>query len=264
MLTCVLLGLLAQAQGPVTIAMPGLNLAGVDTALGEAWSERFATVLARDPGLKVTTRRDIEQLLGLERQKALLGCSEGSSTCLAELAGGLGVDALLSGGLAKAGTGYIVTLRVLRASDGSEVASASERMKNEDEVSEWLDAAAPRLAERIRVAFGRSPPAPPGHPERWIPGIAGAALLLTGAGLEIGARADEANLAAGAIPVAEFARVVDRGRTIEAAGWILVGVGGAGLATSLVWALVAGPDSSQVAVIPVAGGAVVGLSGALP
>lgn len=264
MLTCVLMGLLAQAQGPVKIAMPGLNLAGVETGLGEAWSERFATVLARDAGLKVTTRRDIEQLLGLERQKALLGCSEGSSTCLAELAGGLGVDALLSGSLAKAGTGYIVTLRVLRASDGSEVASTSERMKNEDEVSEWLDAEAPRLAERIRVAFGRKTAAPQTHLERWIPGIAGAALLLGGVGLEVGARADAGSLAAGAIPIAEFGRVVERGRTMEAAGWVLVGVGGAGLATSIVWALVAGPGSPQVAVFPVTGGAVVGLSGALP
>ncbi len=77
----------------------------------------------------MTTKRDIEQILGLERQKALLGCSEGSTTCLAELSGALGVDAVFSGSLAKTGSSYTVTIRVVRAKDGAEVASISERLK---------------------------------------------------------------------------------------------------------------------------------------
>jgi hypothetical protein len=36
-------------------------------------------------------------LLGLERQKQMLGCAEDSSNCLAELAGALGARFVLNG-----------------------------------------------------------------------------------------------------------------------------------------------------------------------
>lgn len=265
MVLVVVAALLAQTEAPVKLAVPGLSLAGVDAKLGEAWVERFATLLGTSPDLHVTTRRDIEQALGFERQKQLLGCADDSTSCLAELAGGLGVDALLSGSLAKAGSGYLVTLRVLRARDGAEVASASERLKDEDAVSEWFEDEAPRLAERIAVAFGRAKPAPrASHPERWIPGIVGGALVLGGAGLQLAARVDGGNLTAGSVPLDQVSAVVARGQTMETTSWVLIGAGAAGVAASVAWSLLAGTDGPQVAVVPIGGGAVVTLGGVLP
>src|SRR3954464_15436468 len=95
--------------------------------------------LTREGGFKVTTKNDVAQVLGIERQKQLLGCGDAQSSCLAELAGALGVDGILSGSLARIGSGFTVTLRVLRATDGSELATASVRVKNEEELQDWLD-----------------------------------------------------------------------------------------------------------------------------
>lgn len=255
---------LAQAQPAVKIAVPGLSVSGLEARLGEAYVERFATLLARDPGLSVTTKRDIEQLLGMERQKQLLGCSENSSSCLAELAGGLGVDAVLSGSLARTGSSFTVTMRVVRAADGSEVASSSERLKNEDALSEWLEAEAPRLAERIRLAFGRkAPPAGSAHVERWIPGLVGAALVVTGAGLQLGARLDAERLRTGGVELGKTADVLATGKTLEATSWALIAVGAAGIAASVIWG-VAGARETRVAVMPITGGAFVSVSGVFP
>ncbi len=262
MLTAVMVLCLAQAA-PVKIAVPGLSLSGIETRLGEAYVERFATLLGRDPGLRVTTKRDIEQMLGLERQRQLLGCTENSLACIAELAGGLGVEAVLSGSLAKTGSSYTVTLRVLRTNDGSEIASASERLKNEDALSDWLEAEAPRLAEKIGRAFGRSTKVASPHVERWIPALVGGGLLLAGGGMQLGARLDAQRLEDGVVPLAETQQVMAGGKTLETASWVLMGVGAAGIAASVTWALVGGTEP-RVAVVPMQGGAFVSVGGVLP
>lgn len=263
MLLAVLLLCAGQVQAPVKMAVPGLSLSGVELKLGEAWVERFATLLGRDPRLKVTTRRDIEMVLGLERQKQLLGCAEGSSSCLAELAGGLGVDAVLSGSLAKAGNSYIVTMRVVRAGDGAEVASISERLKNEDALIEWLEAQAPRLADQVAAAYGRAAPVKEVHFERWIPAMLGVGCLVAGVGMQVGARGDARSLTLGTVPLADTQAVLERGRAVEAGSWVLFGVGAAAIAASVVWVAV-GSAPAKVAVVPIEGGAVFSLAGTLP
>ena len=50
-------------------------------------------------------------MLGLERQKQLLGCSEDS--CLAEMAGGLGVDYVLVGSLGKIGAVLQLNMKII-------------------------------------------------------------------------------------------------------------------------------------------------------
>ena len=51
----------------------------------------------------VTSSKDVQAIVGLDRQKQLLGC--GTQSCSAELAGALSVDAPLFGSVAKAGSG---------------------------------------------------------------------------------------------------------------------------------------------------------------
>lgn len=265
MLTAAMVVLLAQAPAPVKVAVPGLGLSGIEARLGEAWVERFATLLGRDTRLKVTTRRDIETVLGLERQKQLLGCSEeSSSACLAELAGGLGVDTVLSGSIVKSDSGYIVTVRVIRAKDGAEVAAASERFKTEGALVDWLEAEAARLAERVATAFGHLPAVvEPPHVERWVPAMLGAGCIAAGVALQIGARSDAASLDAGTVPVDQTAEVLQRGKTVEALSWVSLTVGVAAVAASVTWVAV-GSSRATVAVVPTSGGAVLSLSGALP
>ena len=46
-----------------------------------------------------------------------------------------------------------MTLRVLRASNGSELATASTRVKTEEELQDWLDAQAGPIADGVRAAL---------------------------------------------------------------------------------------------------------------
>src|SRR4051794_4567099 len=108
MLSALLAAALLQAA-PIRVAAPGFATVGIAPELANVYVERFATVLASTGTVKVTTSRDIAQVIGLERQRQLLGCADETS-CLAELAGGLGVDAVLSGSLARTGSYITVTL----------------------------------------------------------------------------------------------------------------------------------------------------------
>ncbi len=261
--TLVLLFALAQSQEPVKLAVPGLTCVGVDAALGDVYLERFVTVLARTGGLKITTRRDIEHVLGLERQKELLGCSDGTNACLAELAGGLGVDGMITGSLAKAGSAYIVTIRIIRASGGAEVVSTTERLKDEDALGEWLDAEAQRLGARILAAFGRAP-AVGATSARWprlIPGIVGLGAIAGGGGLLSIAGGKNAQLSRGTIAYAQIDAAIADGRIAEVGGWVLIGVGAAAVAASAIWFAVGGSSQTTVGLAPVEQGGLLVVGG---
>jgi hypothetical protein len=265
MLTAVLVVMLAQSQEPLKLAAPGLSCVGFESALGDVYLEHFVTVLGRTEEIKITTRRDIQEVLGLERQKQLVGCMDDGSSCLAELAGGLGVDGLISGSLAKTGSGYTVTLRILRSRDGAAIASASERLKDEDALGEWLEAEAPRMAVKILAAFGRVQKPKRNSWVPWVPGIAGAACAI-GGGVSLGVSSIKAgSLDRGEVAVSGIQSTIDTGRTLQNAGWGLVGVGAAGIVTSVIWVIASGSGSSNaVSIVPVEQGAIVGFGGTFP
>ena len=99
----VLLSLAAHAAGPVPkLAAPGLNGVGLDAAFAGFAGEHLAQQL-REAGLEVVTGSEIGAVLGIERQKQLLGCSAGAS-CMTELANALGADGVVLGDLAQVGS----------------------------------------------------------------------------------------------------------------------------------------------------------------
>src|SRR4051794_13436933 len=101
----------ALAAEPIKLAAPQLQAAGVEPAKAQFFSDYLAQQLA-GTGLRVTTRAEIAAVLGVERQRQLLACSDGSE-CFAELAGALGVDAVVTGSVAKTEGGkYALTVKV--------------------------------------------------------------------------------------------------------------------------------------------------------
>ena len=52
---------------------------------------------------QVISQQDIATMLGLERQKQLMGCADDSTSCLAELSGALGARFVMSGTLTRLG-----------------------------------------------------------------------------------------------------------------------------------------------------------------
>ena len=97
----------------IKVAATRLNAVDASAERADFYTEFLADRLA-DQGVEVTSPREVAALLGLERERALLGCDEASS-CITELAGALGVDALMLGDVAKLATGFQVNVKVLSA-----------------------------------------------------------------------------------------------------------------------------------------------------
>ncbi len=105
-----LLALLAAAP-PKLAVMPISPGEGVPPATAAAVTEALAAEVRRRSGAEVITQREIESVLSLEAQKAMLGCD--TRACMAELGGALGVERLVAGTLARLGESWLVHLEVV-------------------------------------------------------------------------------------------------------------------------------------------------------
>lgn len=137
----------APAQSTIKLAAPGLAYVNIDNANGEFYLDYFAKQIELR-GIRVTTNKEISALVGFERQRQLLSCNEGSS-CLAELAGALGVDGIITGSLAKVGKNYVLNIKVVD-NEARSLAVYSERAKNEDALLDMLSNVALRLATQLK------------------------------------------------------------------------------------------------------------------
>lgn len=93
-----------QAQGkPKLIVLDLTPGGGVEPAVAAAISESIAAEVSKRAYFETTSQKDVSTLLGVERQRQLLGCSEEATSCMAEMAGAVGARFVLSGSLAKLG-----------------------------------------------------------------------------------------------------------------------------------------------------------------
>ena len=81
------------------------------------------SLLDRVGGLTTVGQADINAMLGLERQKDLLGCT--STSCAAEIGGALGAELFLYGEVGKLGSSYGINLTVVRTSASAVAARVS-------------------------------------------------------------------------------------------------------------------------------------------
>lgn len=260
-------------ERPTTIALPELRTFNMDPKLESFFVEHLALQLKLQ-GLQVVTRRELETLLGIERQKQLLGCSDKESGgCMAELADALGADGAVLGDMARIGNTFQVNLKIVAGRDGRTLAAFSEAANSQDAMLEVLTRAARELAEPTFRNLGRAPPAnvsvvagPPNlRRVAWAPLAIG--VLFAGAGaVGLGLAANTAGDLRAGKPVTDTdgRAAVARGQLQETLGTIGLGVGAAALALGAVF-LFFGPRA-PVSVAPSAsasGGSLV-ISGSLP
>ncbi|MDP1822416.1 MAG: hypothetical protein Q8L48_04215 [Archangium sp.] len=243
------MALLILCAGPVKLAASGFAVNGEDTARASVWLERFAEVLRRDKRVEVTTTADLAQLIGLERQKQMLGCEPDATSCLAELANALGTDGVLVGSIIRTGDSFLVVVKVIRQKTGGVWWSASGRMTGEGALLDWLDAQA-------AVAVNAMLPPPPVPVGPLV--VGGLGIVALGVGATLVALSNTVALEAVRTAPDEpaLAKALDAGRTQGTAGVIVLGVGGAALATSIVWLIARGEPAATVALSPVPGGGV--------
>jgi hypothetical protein len=141
---------------PLKLATVGFSQVGLSDAQAAFYAEHFSTKLSEDPSVRVTTPKDMAALLGIEKQKQLLGCSDQSSSCMAELAGALGADGLITGQVAKVGKRFQLNLKVL-AGDGSRMlfVHSSKLLASEEDLVEELNSVASDTIRRVREQLGQ-------------------------------------------------------------------------------------------------------------
>lgn len=259
-----LLVMLVLAAGPVKVASVGLSPAGdVSVETAEFVSEHFAARLGAAPGLEVTTRKAIETLLGLERQRQLLGCADDSTSCMTELAGALGADVVLVGELARLDRSLQVNLRVMEAGTARVLHAASVRGDTQEELLDRLDGAAGEMAAALRAHFGLA------QPTRWQPwvmfgaGVAGAAVGAVFLGRAAQAWGTLNAPATPAVGPSDAAALAQQGALSQGLGIALLSVGALAMAGGLAWYAL-GDSGPAVAVGLSPGGAVVTLGWSLP
>lgn len=120
------------------IALLPLNaLGGVSKETVHLLGDALAGELRRRPGISVLTQEDVGALLGVEKTRQMLGCTD--SGCMADLGGALGADRVIHGSMGRVGESLVVNLSALDPAKARTTASVSERLRGAGEEA-FLDA----------------------------------------------------------------------------------------------------------------------------
>jgi hypothetical protein len=266
-----LLALVLSAPG-ITLAAPDFNTANVSAETARFCAEHLATELTAR-GVRVITSREISSVLGMERQRQLLGCSDSSTSCLTELSDALGADGLLLGDLGRVGKRFQLNVRVVRAGGDGVITSLSVPIASEDDLLPELTKAAGRLAGDLKAALHPTSKTAPVEVSRSVhrwplwPTVLAGVFLATGVTLHLVANAQFQSLTVvGDVPLnaMQANTAHDVGVVTRDLGWVGYGlaVASVGVATFL---MVRGePVAVQPVVAVGAQGGLVGVSGVFP
>lgn len=178
------------------LATVGFTQVGMTDAEASFYADHLSTQmrLVDEQNIRVTTPADMAALLGIEKQKQLLGCADESSSCMAELAGALGADGFVMGQIARVGQSFQLNVKIL-APEGTKTLflHSSKLLQSQEEIIEELNGIAVRAVARLRdqlpAAAGETAPgvtgsgveARPRSKLKLIPAAVGGVALVVGA-----------------------------------------------------------------------------------
>jgi hypothetical protein len=221
---------LVLAAGPMKVVAPTFSAAGVADDKVRYFTSHFASGL-RDRGISVITADEIGTLLGVERQRQLLGCADGASECLAELSNALGADATARGTVAFIGGEYAVNVTVL-SNAGKVLAQYDTRGRDERGVLDALEEAAAKIAETLNTS-GQKPSR--FHARSVVPFVLGTLVAIAG-GAMLGQAVswhDQLN-GTGTFGPGQGQLAAMQGPGLYALGWVALGVGLAAMVLGIV------------------------------
>jgi hypothetical protein len=241
------------APPPRTIASLQWTTVDVKPELANFYAEHLATAL-RDDGFKVITSAEISTLIGAERQAQLLGCSDASRSCMAELANALGAELTLLGSVAKLDETYRLHLKLLRSETGAVVNEVEVEAKKSSELLDALNRAGHRLTEPLRQT---GEPGPTLRSRSWISFTGSAALLGVGAFFLFMTWGQYMTVQSDLTMPSDAAtqKVKDdasMGKTFQVTGWVFVGAGVAAAALGAAMVVWGGPESATTPLVRLA------------
>lgn len=102
----------ARSARPIRLAVVEVRAVGnVHERAVAALNQLLTPELRKLEGVSVISGTEIADMLGMERQKQLVGCSDEASICMEELAGALDADEMITVDLTELGGTYALTLR---------------------------------------------------------------------------------------------------------------------------------------------------------
>jgi hypothetical protein len=121
-----------------------------------------------------TSIKELQTMLGLERQRQLMGCSDASAqSCMAELADAIGARFVLSGALTRLGDAYQLSLQTIDTTKAQPVGRSVRIAKDPAVLTEQVPFA-------VAEATATTLPAPPSRVLQYSMIVAGGVFLLAG------------------------------------------------------------------------------------
>ncbi len=146
---CLTTGAAAAAEKPKVVVLPMEGSTESLVRIGSSISEQILTELGRTELVEAMGSSDVQLLLGMERQKTLLGCSEASNSCLAEMSSALGAPWVVTGSLAQFGKTTRLDIKLIRAKDGKAIFRDGVNFKDESDLFELVTAIVKRMVPKM-------------------------------------------------------------------------------------------------------------------
>jgi len=141
----------APARRSIAVLAPSGG--GLDADTAKLVEELVVGSLDATGRFKVTSRSDMASVLGFEKQKQSLGCDE-SASCIAEIAGALGVELLAAPRAGKLENLTVLTLSIIDARTATAVARARRTMGSLTELPGAVDS---MVAEMLHAMDATAP-----------------------------------------------------------------------------------------------------------
>jgi hypothetical protein len=252
----------APSKEPIRLAAPGLTLIDLDPKLKGFYTDHLAQQL-RFQGVQVSTDTDIAAVLGLERQRQLLGCSD--DVCKAEIGAALGVDGIVLGTVTRLDKSFKMDLRIVAAGTAQVLATASTSTGDSDQLVGTIVVVAESLAHQVATKLGKSLD-PKGATQivrgptlakryAWVPAAVGVVVLAGGAAEYAMAKGNFDKLSNPQSPLltqAQADAVAAEGRQQQNVAFIGLGIGAAAVVAGAAMYLFGGDEliTTGVAILP--------------
>jgi hypothetical protein len=149
----------AEESLPPRLKLLVLDVKSVELEPGQAetLTALLAARAARFPSLRVMSSADLRELADLEADKQEAGCDDDNASCLAEIAGALGADLVLTTRAGRLDGIFIVSLQLFDARRATAEGRASVQAWSLGELPEKMG---PALDEILETATGARPVEP--------------------------------------------------------------------------------------------------------
>lgn len=147
-----LFGFDAKASEQRTVAFLGLTAKGVSKDVSSNVTDIVATELGSLPEYKLITVEEINAMLGMEKLKDSLGCTD--TSCLADIGGSLGADLVLTGSVGQLGELFTVSLSLVNIQKAETEGRGQSQANNLSQLPKAAREAVAQLTGRRVAAAG--------------------------------------------------------------------------------------------------------------